>query len=268
MDIERCTVCWDSTTVCAVSWEVGRAYQDSGIYTHAAPYLDSLETTPHHDRWHLDAINPTHPSRIDSLFPPFVPYSWLSNHLLPNIFFVQRQKCLTTKYVQIYINTQFTLLNTGLQNSITHDGESLTFPVTSSALRINGHIVIKGRPCKIVDMSTSKTGKHGHAKIHFVGIDIFTGKKLEDVVPSTYNSDVPSVHKEEYQLVCLDSWHTASIRTSWLPRTGLTMIMDTFYWKTWMAIPRMILLCPKAILVNKLWNMAIVPVSVSKVLVN
>lgn len=52
-----------------------------------------------------------------------------------------------------------------------------------------------GRPCKIVDMSTSKTGKHGHAKVHLVAIDvskilcssiyiylisdqIFTGKKL------------------------------------------------------------------------------------------
>jgi hypothetical protein len=25
-------------------------------------------------------------------------------------------------------------------------------------------------------MSTSKTGKHGHAKVHMVALDIFTGK--------------------------------------------------------------------------------------------
>lgn len=31
---------------------------------------------------------------------------------------------------------------------------------------------LSGRPCKIVDMSTSKTGKHGHAKVHLVGIDV------------------------------------------------------------------------------------------------
>ena len=71
-----------------------------------------------------------------------------------------------------------------------------------SALRKNGFVVIKNRPCKIVDMSTSKTGKHGHAKVHLVAIDIFTGKKLEELCPSTHNMDVPNVLRREYQLVC------------------------------------------------------------------
>lgn len=73
-----------------------------------------------------------------------------------------------------------------------------------SALRKNGHVVIKGRPCKIVEMSTSKTGKHGHAKVHLVAIDIFTGKKLEDLSPSTHNMEVPNVTRNEYQLVNID----------------------------------------------------------------
>ncbi|KAK5998203.1 Eukaryotic translation initiation factor 5A-1 [Cladobotryum mycophilum] len=79
-------------------------------------------------------------------------------------------------------------------------GASKTFPMQCSALRKNGHVVIKGRPCKIVDMSTSKTGKHGHAKVHLIAIDIFTGKKLEDLCPSTHNMDVPVVVRKEYPL--------------------------------------------------------------------
>ncbi|PPR98842.1 hypothetical protein GOBAR_AA21845 [Gossypium barbadense] len=69
-------------------------------------------------------------------------------------------------------------------------GASKTYPQQAGTIRKNGYIVIKNRPCKVVEVSTSKTGKHGHAKCHFVGIDIFTAKKLEDIVPSSHNCDV------------------------------------------------------------------------------
>jgi len=61
--------------------------------------------------------------------------------------------------------------------------------------------MIKGRPCKVVDMSTSKTGKHGHAKVHLTALDIFTGKKYEDLCPSTHNVDVPNVNRSDFQLI-------------------------------------------------------------------
>merc|ERR1711865_769956 len=86
----------------------------------------------------------------------------------------------------------------------TDAGSSHTYPMEGGSVRKGGHIMIKGRPCKVSDVSTSKTGKHGHAKCHFVAIDIFTGKKMEDLVPASHTTAVPFVKKEEFQAMDVD----------------------------------------------------------------
>merc|ERR1712227_283940 len=65
-------------------------------------------------------------------------------------------------------------------------------------------LMIKGSACKCVEVSTSKTGKHGHAKAHIVAIDIFTGKKMEDLCPTSHNLEIPFVKKIEYQVLMAD----------------------------------------------------------------
>merc|ERR1712226_1679615 len=83
-------------------------------------------------------------------------------------------------------------------------GASATFPMQAGEIRKGSHLMIKGRPCKCVEVSTSKTGKHGHAKAHIVAIDIFTGKKLEDLCPTSHNMEIPFVKHTEYQLLSAD----------------------------------------------------------------
>lgn len=59
-------------------------------------------------------------------------------------------------------------------------------------------------PCKIIDVTTSKTGKHGHAKAHITCTDIFTDKKYEINEPTSHNLMCPNVEKDEYPLVDMD----------------------------------------------------------------
>ena len=64
--------------------------------------------------------------------------------------------------------------------------------------------MIKGKPCKVLSISVSKTGKHGHAKCNFTAVDIFTGKKLEDMIPSTHGTTVPIVNRSDWEIIDIE----------------------------------------------------------------
>jgi len=82
--------------------------------------------------------------------------------------------------------------------------EGLTYPAQASSLRKGGYIVINDHPCRVVGMTISKTGKHGHGKVHFTALDIFTSKKIEMLESSTHNVSVPHVSKTEFTLVDIE----------------------------------------------------------------
>lgn len=77
-------------------------------------------------------------------------------------------------------------------------GASDTVSVEAGQIRKGGYIMIKGKPCKVRDVSVSKTGKHGHAKCKFSAVDIFTGNTCEELCPSTHSIDVPVVNKKDW----------------------------------------------------------------------
>ena len=83
-------------------------------------------------------------------------------------------------------------------------GALKTSNVQTGHLKKGSHVMIKGRPCKVDCITTSKPGKHGSAKCHIVGIDIFTGKKMEEISPSHANMAAPIVKRKEYQVHDVD----------------------------------------------------------------
>lgn len=74
-------------------------------------------------------------------------------------------------------------------------------PQRAGTLKKGAYIQIKGFPCKIANISTSKTGKHGHAKMNITGIDVLTKKKYEELAPTSHNVYVPVITRTEYQVV-------------------------------------------------------------------
>jgi len=72
--------------------------------------------------------------------------------------------------------------------------------------------MMKGHPCKVASVSVSKTGKHGHAKVTYQGIDLLTGKKYSEVQPGHANCLEPVVEKREYTLMdCDEKENTVSV---------------------------------------------------------
>jgi len=80
-----------------------------------------------------------------------------------------------------------------------NSGTNITY-TNAFSIKVNDYLVINKRPCKIVNVKHSKTGKHGGCKCHFVGIDIFTSRKYETIHMSTDNVEIPIVTKKDYQL--------------------------------------------------------------------
>ena len=83
-------------------------------------------------------------------------------------------------------------------------GASETIPIQAGSLKKGSYVCINGRPAKVVDYSTSKTGKHGHAKASITAIDIFNGNKYEDSQPTSHNMECPVIKRTEWQAIAID----------------------------------------------------------------
>jgi len=90
--------------------------------------------------------------------------------------------------------------------------------VSANSCKEGSLLEIEGFPCKVTTAEHSKPGKHGAAKIRFVGVDIFTDRKynyiassgdeLKSPIVARGNAQVVANLGETYQLMDLTSYET------------------------------------------------------------
>jgi len=74
-------------------------------------------------------------------------------------------------------------------------------PVDVGSLKTGSYVIVDNEPCRIVDLSKSKPGKHGSAKARVVTIGVFDGVKRSFVKPVDAKVEVPIIEKRTGQVI-------------------------------------------------------------------
>ncbi|MBI5051547.1 translation initiation factor IF-5A, partial [Candidatus Micrarchaeota archaeon] len=80
-------------------------------------------------------------------------------------------------------------------------------------LREGKYVLIDDIPCRIVNIESSKPGKHGAAKMRITAIGIFDGQKKTLLTPSDADVDVPIIERKNVQVMSI-SGKTAQVMDS------------------------------------------------------
>ncbi|MGC9009288.1 MAG: translation initiation factor IF-5A [Sulfolobales archaeon] len=70
-------------------------------------------------------------------------------------------------------------------------------------LKEGSYIIIDGEPCRIVEISKAKTGKHGSAKAHVVAVSIISGARKTLVAPVDTRVEVPIIDKRTGHVIAV-----------------------------------------------------------------
>jgi translation initiation factor 5A len=72
---------------------------------------------------------------------------------------------------------------------------------TAGDLKVGGFVIIDGEPCRVVEISKAKTGKHGSAKASITAVGLLTKAKKVLVVPVDAQVEVPIVERKIGQVI-------------------------------------------------------------------
>ncbi|HIE14924.1 TPA: translation initiation factor IF-5A [Candidatus Bathyarchaeota archaeon] len=76
-------------------------------------------------------------------------------------------------------------------------------PVELGSLKAGSYVIIDNEPCRIVEITKSKPGKHGSAKARVVAIGVFDGVKRSFVKPVSAQVEVPMIEKRGGQVIAV-----------------------------------------------------------------
>lgn len=71
-------------------------------------------------------------------------------------------------------------------------------------IKIGKYILIDDIPCKVVEIESSKPGKHGAAKMRITAIGVFEGQKKTYLTPGDADVEVPIIDRKSGQVISLN----------------------------------------------------------------
>jgi len=75
---------------------------------------------------------------------------------------------------------------------------------SAKELKEGKYVIIEDIPCRIVNIDSSKPGKHGAAKMRVTGIGVFDSQKKMLLVPSDADVEVPIIERQTAQVVAVN----------------------------------------------------------------
>lgn len=76
-------------------------------------------------------------------------------------------------------------------------------PVDVGDLKIGSYVIVDDTPCRIVEITKSKPGKHGSAKARVIAIGVFDSLKRSFVKPVDAKVEMPMIEKKTGQIISI-----------------------------------------------------------------
>ena len=90
--------------------------------------------------------------------------------------------------------------------------------ISVSSLQKGKSVVIDGAACTVSDVSISRPGKHGHAKVNLMAVGMIDGKKRNIIMPGHDKIAVPVIENKTAQVLSISD--------------GIVNVMDTESYET------------------------------------